>query len=251
MSPAGRSASRRRDRADRRAVLPVARLEDAAGDGAMKQAPGSLCGRCSVSGSAAERCSTASALGVAAGRSARGGRPQRRRQVDAFARARRTAAAATPAVSRSTAWNSSSFDAACIGREIAYLPQERIVHWPVTVSTVVGLGRLPHRTHAAAESEADREAVAAAMAAMDVHSVCASLGCRVVGRRTRARAAWRGHWRKARAFSSPTNRRRGSIRRTLSPCSRISGAWQVQVMVLLWRCTTSPLRRALPIASFY
>ncbi len=62
----------------------------------------------------------------------------------------------------------SAYERRALGREIAYLPQERIVHWPVTVSTVVGLGRLPHRTHAAAESEADREAIASAMANMDV-----------------------------------------------------------------------------------
>lgn len=54
------------------------------------------------------------------------------------------------------------------GRAIAYLPQERIVHWPLSVRSVVALGRLPHRTLAAAESDADRRAIERAMAAMDV-----------------------------------------------------------------------------------
>lgn len=55
-----------------------------------------------------------------------------------------------------------------LARAIAYLPQERTVHWPVTVRTLVGLGRLPHRTSVAAEGAADRAAIEAAMAATDV-----------------------------------------------------------------------------------
>lgn len=31
-----------------------------------------------------------------------------------------------------------------IGRRVAYLPQERMVHWPLSVHRVVALGRLPH-----------------------------------------------------------------------------------------------------------
>lgn len=55
-----------------------------------------------------------------------------------------------------------------LAREIAYLPQDRVVHWPVTVRTLVGLGRLPHRAISAAESAADRDAITSAMAATDV-----------------------------------------------------------------------------------
>jgi iron complex transport system ATP-binding protein len=59
-----------------------------------------------------------------------------------------------------------------LGRRIAFLPQERTVHWPVTVRTLVGLGRLPHRrSPAAGESDADRAAIARAMAATDVGSL--------------------------------------------------------------------------------
>ena len=33
-----------------------------------------------------------------------------------------------------------------LARLIAYLPQDRTVHWPITVRTVASLGRLPHRS---------------------------------------------------------------------------------------------------------
>ncbi len=51
------------------------------------------------------------------------------------------------------------------GRSIAYLAQERTVHWALSVEAVVGLGRLPHRGCGAAQ---DRLAVQAAMTAADV-----------------------------------------------------------------------------------
>lgn len=52
------------------------------------------------------------------------------------------------------------------GRRIAYLPQQRLVHWPLAVRHVVALGRLPHGESAA--SAAGRRATEAAMATMDV-----------------------------------------------------------------------------------
>ena len=55
-----------------------------------------------------------------------------------------------------------------IGREIAYLPQDRSVHWPLIAERVVALGRLPHRNFSAAESPADKTAIEAAMQRMDV-----------------------------------------------------------------------------------
>jgi iron complex transport system ATP-binding protein len=55
-----------------------------------------------------------------------------------------------------------------LGRMVAYLPQERAVAWPVSVATIVALGRLPHRSAPAAESSDDRAAVREAMATMDV-----------------------------------------------------------------------------------
>lgn len=53
------------------------------------------------------------------------------------------------------------------GRRIGLLPQSGEVHWNVDVATLVGLGRLPHRGRFG-ETEADRAAVARAMAATDI-----------------------------------------------------------------------------------
>jgi iron complex transport system ATP-binding protein len=53
-------------------------------------------------------------------------------------------------------------------RRAAWLPQEREIGWPVSVATLVGLGRAPWRPAFAPETAADRKAVAAAMARMDV-----------------------------------------------------------------------------------
>ena len=39
----------------------------------------------------------------------------------------------------------SSFDRRDLARQIAYLPQDRTVHWPLAARAIVGLGRLPHR----------------------------------------------------------------------------------------------------------
>jgi len=55
-----------------------------------------------------------------------------------------------------------------LGREIAYLPQERAVHWPLTVRRLVALGRLPFREPIAGPSADDRAAVEEAMAATDI-----------------------------------------------------------------------------------
>lgn len=64
--------------------------------------------------------------------------------------------------------NLADLDARARGREIAYLPQERTVHWPLTVRRLVALGRLPYRARVAGPSADDRDAVEDAMAAMDV-----------------------------------------------------------------------------------
>ena len=55
-----------------------------------------------------------------------------------------------------------------LSRALGYLPQERTVHWPLLVRVVVGLGRLPHQSFGAGESDADRAAITAALAAADV-----------------------------------------------------------------------------------
>ena len=52
-------------------------------------------------------------------------------------------------------------------RRIGLLPQEGEVHWSIDVRTLVGLGRLPRRGRWG-ETDADRAAIARAMAATDV-----------------------------------------------------------------------------------
>jgi iron complex transport system ATP-binding protein len=54
-----------------------------------------------------------------------------------------------------------------LARVLAYLPQERLVHWALTARAVVALGRLPYQPFGAGESAADRAAVDRALAAMD------------------------------------------------------------------------------------
>jgi len=54
-----------------------------------------------------------------------------------------------------------------LARALAYLPQERLVHWALTARAVVALGRLPYQPFGAGESEADRAAVDMALAAVD------------------------------------------------------------------------------------
>lgn len=53
-------------------------------------------------------------------------------------------------------------------RAIAYLPQDRDVAWPMSVASVVELGRLPYRTAMSLPTEQDAEAVQRAMEAVDV-----------------------------------------------------------------------------------
>jgi iron complex transport system ATP-binding protein len=55
-----------------------------------------------------------------------------------------------------------------LAKALAYLPQERTVHWALTARAVVGLGRLPFQPPGAGENAADIGAIEAALAAMDV-----------------------------------------------------------------------------------
>jgi iron complex transport system ATP-binding protein len=60
-----------------------------------------------------------------------------------------------------------ALDPGQLARRLAYLPQDRIVHWALTARAVVALGRLPWRPLGAGESPADRAAIDAALTAMD------------------------------------------------------------------------------------
>jgi iron complex transport system ATP-binding protein len=58
----------------------------------------------------------------------------------------------------------SSFDRRELARQVAYLPQDRTVHWPLAARAIVALGRLPYR----GQLLNDAEAIESAMQAMDV-----------------------------------------------------------------------------------
>lgn len=71
-------------------------------------------------------------------------------------------------------------------RRIGYLPQDATVQWNVPVAEMVLLGRMPHRAPFAAPSEADRNAVRAAMAATDtIHLADRAIGTLSGGERAR------------------------------------------------------------------
>lgn len=53
-------------------------------------------------------------------------------------------------------------------RTIAWLPQSRLVHWPMSVERIVALGRLPHRAGRPGDTDRDRGAIRDAIAAMDL-----------------------------------------------------------------------------------
>jgi iron complex transport system ATP-binding protein len=53
-------------------------------------------------------------------------------------------------------------------RAAAWMPQAREIAWPVTVETLVTLGRIPHLAPGQRPAEADRAQVEAALAAMDL-----------------------------------------------------------------------------------
>lgn len=59
-----------------------------------------------------------------------------------------------------------SMSSAALGRRLAYLPQERRVHWPLAARAVVKLGRLPHAS--GGNRGSDDDAIERAMTAMDV-----------------------------------------------------------------------------------
>jgi len=55
-----------------------------------------------------------------------------------------------------------------LARTLAYLPQERTIHWALSARSVVALGRLPHRALGQGESAADRAAIARAITTKDI-----------------------------------------------------------------------------------
>ncbi|PPC85132.1 MAG: ABC transporter [Hyphomicrobium sp.] len=62
----------------------------------------------------------------------------------------------------------SSYERRTLAKSIAYLPQDRTVHWNMTCERVVALGRLPHRNFVAGDSATDANIITEAMERMDV-----------------------------------------------------------------------------------
>ena len=58
-----------------------------------------------------------------------------------------------------------------LGRRLAFLPQERTVHWPIAARIVVALGRRPHGGALDRLSAADAVAVERALAAVDAQAL--------------------------------------------------------------------------------
>jgi len=55
-------------------------------------------------------------------------------------------------------------------RTVAWLPQQREIAWPVSVETLIALGRNPHRAPGHAPTPEDREAIDSAIARMGLES---------------------------------------------------------------------------------
>jgi iron complex transport system ATP-binding protein len=60
-----------------------------------------------------------------------------------------------------------------LGRQVAYLPQDRLAHWPLAVRDIVALGRLPHAGTRGNGPAEDRAAVGAALATFDLEGLAA------------------------------------------------------------------------------
>ncbi|MBY0225576.1 MAG: ABC transporter ATP-binding protein [Hyphomicrobium sp.] len=65
-----------------------------------------------------------------------------------------------------------TMDRRSLGRAIAYLPQDRTVHWPLKVRAVVALGRIPHGSGPQrGESDIDRATIQAALKQTDTEAL--------------------------------------------------------------------------------
>lgn len=83
----------------------------------------------------------------------------------------RCLAGLVPASGGTAAWEGSGLAAMTSparARTLAYLPQDRVVHWNLAAGAIVALGRLPHGASAGRLSPADAAIVANAMQTMDV-----------------------------------------------------------------------------------
>jgi iron complex transport system ATP-binding protein len=103
----------------------------------------------------------------------------------------------------------------------AYLPQDREIAWPVRVETLVGLGRTPHLPPGRTPGPADRAAVEAALARMDLTAF-----------RDRPATALSGGER-ARALIARALAQEAPLLVADEPAAGLDPAHQLQLMALL------------------
>ena len=131
-----------------------------------------------------------------------------------------------------------------LARALAYLPQERTVHWALTARSVVALGRLPHQPMGANARPA-RIAQPSPQ-----RSPPWTLRRWPAGRCWRCRVAsghacwWRVRWRRSHACCLPTSRPPASIPRTSSRCFVTLPRLRRRAAPWLSRCTICRLPRA-------
>lgn len=63
-----------------------------------------------------------------------------------------------------------TFSRQALARKLAYLPQGQVVHWPLDVTQLVALGRLPHVTRFSPISPTDEAAIHRALAGADAQA---------------------------------------------------------------------------------
>ena len=242
-SALGRAQDRRADRALWRAVLRLAGAQDAQRSW-RHEARGAAPCRVRLRGRA--RCSAASTSPRSAGRV-----DGRDRRPTAPARPRcsgswRASFRPPPARPGSTGRPLGDWPRGELARSLAYLPQERIVHWALTRPRRRGARPPAAIRPMGATGERHRRArpSSAALAAMDVAPLAGRPGagrCRVAN----APACWlRARWRSSRKCCSPTSRPPASIPPTSSRCSSTLPRLRRAAAPSLWRCTICRLPRA-------
>ena len=215
----GRDQARRRHRADRRADFPLDDLSRAAPARRGRVVSALLPPATSRCGSARSDDRARRELRAQCRRTGRAGRPERRRQDHADARARRPHPGGA-ARSRSTAQPLQSLKARERARAIAYLPQGHVFHWPMSVASIVMLGRAPHADTFSAVTPDDRAAVARALAMTETEAF-ADRAVTTLSGGERARVALA----RALATQAPRAARRRADRRARSaPSAHRDGA---------------------------
>ena len=66
-------------------------------------------------------------------------------------------------------------------KTFAFLPQQRTIHWPVSVETVIGLGRLPHRPFWKNASPEDEDVIHCSMRETDIEHLKERTATRLSG----------------------------------------------------------------------